>query len=69
MFGSTCCGHVPKNNRTKLDPKAKKNVYIGYDSCMKGCKWMDPKTNKFDTSRDVVFDEISSYSTIEHDDE
>ncbi|KAJ7965013.1 Retrovirus-related Pol polyprotein from transposon TNT 1-94 [Quillaja saponaria] len=53
--------HIPKSNRTKLDPKAKKCIYVGYNSCRKGWRCMDPETKKLITSRDVVFDEVSSY--------
>ena len=38
VFGSTCYVQVPKSNRTKLDPKAKKCVFIGYDPHRKGWK-------------------------------
>lgn len=61
VFGSVCYVHIVKHKRTKLDPKAKKCVFVGYDPCRKGWKCMDPETKKFITSRDVVFDEISSY--------
>ncbi|KAF3653575.1 putative receptor-like cytosolic serine/threonine-protein kinase RBK1-like [Capsicum annuum] len=60
VFGSTCYVHVPRNNRTKLDLKARKCVFVGYDSYRKGCRCMDPKTNRFTISRDMVFDETSS---------
>ena len=60
VFDSICCVHVPRTNRTKLDPKAKKCVFVCYDSYMKDWRCMDQKTNKFTISRDVVFDEVSS---------
>ncbi|KAG6437849.1 hypothetical protein SASPL_102779 [Salvia splendens] len=60
VFGSICYVHVTKSNRTKLDPKAKKCIFVGYDCCRKGWRCMDPKTMKYTTYRDVVFDEISS---------
>ncbi|KAK3014348.1 hypothetical protein RJ639_008941 [Escallonia herrerae] len=61
VFGSICYVHIPKSNRTKLDPKAKKCIFVGYDSHRKGWRCMDPETKKFLTSRDVVFDEVSSF--------
>lgn len=61
VFGSVCYVHIPQSNRTKLDPKVKKCIFVGYDSCRKGWRCMDPETKKFITSRDVVFDEESSY--------
>ncbi|KAL4303890.1 hypothetical protein GQ457_10G000190 [Hibiscus cannabinus] len=60
VFGSICYVHVPKSDRTKLDPKAKKCVFVGYDSCRKGWRCMDPEIKKFVVSRNVVFDEVSS---------
>ena len=65
VFGSICYVHIPKSNRTKLDPKARKCVFVGYDSHRKGWRCMDPQTKKFTTSRDVVFDEISSFFSIQ----
>ncbi|KAK3034348.1 hypothetical protein RJ639_032246 [Escallonia herrerae] len=59
VFGSICYVHVPKSNRTKLDPKARKCVFVGYDSYRKGWRCMDPATKKFTISRDVVFDKVS----------
>jgi len=65
VFGSTCYVHIPKSSRTKLDPKAKKCIFVGYDSYRKGWRCMDPETKKFVTSRDIVFDEISSYHSAQ----
>ncbi|KAK4381915.1 Retrovirus-related Pol polyprotein from transposon TNT 1-94 [Sesamum angolense] len=65
VFGSICYVHVPKNNRTKLDAKAKKCIFVGYDTCRKEWRCMDPTTKKSITSRDVVFDEISSWKTVD----
>ena len=64
VFGSPCYVHVPKDVRTKLDPKAKKCVFVGYDPQRKGWRCMDPKTNKVVVSRDVVFDEASTYYSV-----
>ena len=61
VFGSVCYVHVPKSSRTKLDPKARKCVFGGYDPHKKGLRCMDPETKKFVTSRDVVFEEVSLY--------
>jgi hypothetical protein len=44
-----------------LDDKAHKCIFIGYDERKKGWKCMDPETHKICVSRDVVFDEVSSY--------
>ncbi|KAF7828725.1 Retrovirus-related Pol polyprotein from transposon TNT 1-94 [Senna tora] len=60
VFGSICYVHISKNNRTKLDPKARRCVFVGYDPYRKGWRCMDLQTKKFTTSRDVVFDEVST---------
>ncbi|KAL0371750.1 UNVERIFIED_CONTAM: hypothetical protein Scaly_0856600 [Sesamum calycinum] len=61
IFGSICYVHNPKANRAKFDPKENKFVFVGYNPCRKGWWCMDPETKKCVTSRDVVFDEVSSY--------
>lgn len=61
VIGSTCYAHVPKQNRKKMDRKAKKGILIGYDNddgyriyCKEDCKLI--------RSRDVIFEE----NTLEH---
>ncbi|CAM8920044.1 unnamed protein product [Rhodiola kirilowii] len=61
VFGSLCYVHVPDSTRRKFDAKVKKCIFIGYDERKKGWKCMDPETHTFAVSRDVVFDEVSSY--------
>ncbi|KAK3011850.1 hypothetical protein RJ639_010446 [Escallonia herrerae] len=61
VFGSICFVHVPKSDRTKLDPKSKKCLFIGYDLNRKGWRCMDIVTKRCITSRNVVFDEVSLY--------
>ena len=43
----------------KLDPRAKKGVFVGFKRGIKGFKIWDPTDNKFILSRDVTFDEAS----------
>lgn len=61
IFGSICYVHLFKHHRTKLDPKARRCIFVGYDNHRKGWKCLDPETNMIVVSRDVVFDEVSSY--------
>lgn len=61
IFGSLCYVHVPKHNRAKLDPKARKCLFVGYDAHKKGWRCMDPISKKIATSRDVIFDEVSIF--------
>ncbi|KAL0458199.1 UNVERIFIED_CONTAM: hypothetical protein Slati_0447100 [Sesamum latifolium] len=69
IFGSICYVHVPDSRRSKLDPKVRKCMFIGYDERKKGWKCMDPETHKFTVSRDVVFDEILSFYDVKGGDE
>jgi hypothetical protein len=53
-----CCDayvHVPKENRSKLDKKDEKCIFIGYKDGVKGYKLWNPETKKIVYSRDVVF--------------
>ena len=43
----------------KLDPRAKKGVFVGFKKEIKGYKIWDPKDKKFVLSRDVTFNEAS----------
>ncbi|KAF3668075.1 hypothetical protein FXO37_09705 [Capsicum annuum] len=58
VFGCPAYIHV---NDGKLEPRAKKCIFLGYASGVKGYRlWCpDPKSPKFIISRDVTFDESS----------
>ncbi|KAA8541518.1 hypothetical protein F0562_022670 [Nyssa sinensis] len=58
---TVCYVHVSKPNRTKLDPRARRCIFVGYDTHKKGWRCMDLETKKVVVSRDVVFDEFSSH--------
>ena len=60
VFGCIAYVHVPDEMRTKLDPKAKKCVSIGYSLEKKGYKCYNPTTRDVRVSKDVVFDEMAS---------
>ena len=57
IFGCICYSHIPKDERKKLDPKAKQAIHMGYGTETKGYRLFDPKTKKVFYSRDVIFDE------------
>lgn len=55
VFGSDAYVHVPKLKTTKLDPRAKKLILIGYDSESSNYRLYDPDTKSVSVSRHVVF--------------
>ena len=61
IFGCVCYVHVPDDLRTKLDVKSKKCVFIGYSLEQKGYRCYNPTTKELRVSRDVVFDELTSW--------
>ena len=61
VFGCIAYVHVLDELYTKLDPKAKKCIFIGYSLEQKGYKFYNLVTQKLRVSRDVVFDEMSTW--------
>ena len=61
VFGCIAYVHIPYELRTKLDPKAKKCIFIGYSLEQKGYRCYNPVTRQIRVSRDVVFDELNSW--------
>jgi hypothetical protein len=62
VFGCDAYVHVPKENRSKLDNKAEKCIFIGYKDGVKGYKLWNLETKKTVYSRDVVFREVKDVS-------
>lgn len=62
FFGCVCYAQIPKQKRTKLEETSEKCVFIGYSSMSKGYRLYNLKTNKVIISRDVVFDENTSWN-------
>ncbi len=57
--------HVLNEKRSKLDPKAKKCIFIGYSFKQKRYRCFNPSTRKLQVNRDVMFDEmVSCYSPL-----
>ena len=48
----------------KINPRAKKFVFLGVKRNMKGCKLWDPENKKIVLSKHVTFDETSLFSII-----
>ena len=56
-FGCVCYSHIPKDERRKLDFKAREAIFLGYGTTVKGYRLYDPKSKRIFYSRDVIFDE------------
>ena len=48
--------HVQSGDRSKLDSKSRKCVFLGFEKVVKGYRLWDPISKKTVTSRDVIFD-------------
>ena len=59
VFGCSGYVHIPKDQRSKLDPKAKKCIFVGYGATRKGYRLYDQTKSCIVHSQDVVFDELS----------
>ena len=58
VFGYIAYVHIPDERRTKLDPKAKTCIFIGYSLHQKGYHSYNPSTRRMQVSR-YVFDEMN----------
>ncbi|KAL0387501.1 UNVERIFIED_CONTAM: Retrovirus-related Pol polyprotein from transposon TNT 1-94 [Sesamum radiatum] len=59
IFGCSAYVHVPSDERSKLDPKSKQCIFLGYKKGVKSYKFWDPVARKMVISRDTEFDEQS----------
>ena len=65
VFGCDVFMHVPKENKRKLDNKAKKCIFLGYKDGIKSYKLWNHVTRKIVYNRDVVFKEVNNTSRNE----
>ncbi|KAK3010705.1 hypothetical protein RJ639_012187 [Escallonia herrerae] len=61
VFGCITYAHIDKEERTKLDSKSQKCVFIGYGGDEYGYRLWDYEHNKIIRSRDVIFDKSRLY--------
>jgi len=61
MFGYIVYMHVPNEKRSKLDPKSKKCIFIGYSLEQKGYRCFSPSIRKLQVNKDVMFDEMVNW--------
>ena len=61
VFESIAYEHVTDQRRSKLDDKSTKLIFVGYHSQSKAYKLYDPVEKKLHISRDVRFDEGSTW--------
>ena len=64
IFGCACYPHIPGDERSKLDPKVRRCIFLGYSSESKAYRVYDKERKKIIISRDIVFNE-SQRSLVE----
>uniref|UniRef100_A0A251TCA0 Putative copia protein n=1 Tax=Helianthus annuus TaxID=4232 RepID=A0A251TCA0_HELAN len=68
VFGCIAYVHIPKQNRSKLDDKTERAIFVGYSEHSKGYKLFNPITHKMIISRDVIFSENQHWATNKEND-
>ena len=60
VFGCLCYSHVAKDERQKLDVKARRCIMLGYGTETKAYRLYDVERKKVLYSRDMIFNEAAS---------
>lgn len=61
IFGCTVYSHVPSQKSTKLEPIAKKGVFVGSNKTSKAYRIYIPSLRKVVVRRDVKFEEDRTF--------
>lgn len=65
IFGSDAYVHISRQQRDKLDPKAKKLVLVGYQGESTNYRLYDPQKKRVSVARDIIFNERTNCSNPE----
>ena len=68
-FGCASYAHIPKDERRKLDVKAKKCIFLGYGTDTRGYWLYNPERQRVFHSRDVLYNELENGIEKESQDE
>ncbi|GAA0168960.1 hypothetical protein LIER_23544 [Lithospermum erythrorhizon] len=61
VFGCVCYVFIVDEHLSKFEKKAIRFIFVGYDEQKKGWRCCDLNTNRTYVSRNIVFDEASSW--------
>ena len=61
IFGCPLYIHIPKENRTNMEPSRKKGTFVGYNETSKAFKIYVPSERHVEVSRDVTFHEEATF--------
>lgn len=64
IFGCEAFVHIPKENRTKLNDKSMRCIFLGYADEDFGYHLWDPVKHKITRGRDVIFNESKMFKRI-----
>ena len=64
VYGCDAYSHIPKDERSKFDSKAKKCNLLGYGSLTKGYRLFDQSKRNVFHSRDITFNENKKESEV-----
>lgn len=65
VFGCPAFAHIPKDKRSKLDPKSTECIMVGYSAESKAYRLFSPKDSKIIICRDVTFMENGKVNRTE----